>query len=87
MTMKRIDYIGPFEIGKPVDIGWGTAILHIDGTVSRRCKGCGVEVRTPYNRHTQKVVQASIQHRDTCVIFRTLRDGDLFWDSHWKLSR
>jgi hypothetical protein len=64
----RVDYIGLFQVGVPVDIGWGIAVVHDDQTVSRTCKGCGVSIRTPYDPITRKVAEASIVHEPQCRV-------------------
>src|SRR2546428_7415494 len=37
---RRLDQWVP-EIGVSVDLGWGTAVVNADDTVTRNCKGCG----------------------------------------------
>jgi hypothetical protein len=66
MKDTRVDYIGLFKAGVPVDIGWGIAILHNDQTVSRTCKACGVSVRTTWDPTTHRVAEAAIIHKDHC---------------------
>jgi hypothetical protein len=69
---RRVDFLGgPFEVGVPVDIGWGVAVLNADDTVTRTCKGCGVSVTTAVVRsdgHFAKVTEAPIMHRFLCPV-------------------
>lgn len=73
---KRIDQIAVFAVGVPVDLGWAIAVLHADHTVSRRCKGCGVEVRTPI-APSGRVDEAAIIHRAGCPVVERLGNNPL----------
>jgi hypothetical protein len=68
MIKQRLDHFGLFQVGVPVDIGWGIAILHDDHTVSRTCKECGVSVRTGIDPTTHKVAEGAIVHKPECRV-------------------
>jgi len=73
---QRIDHLGVFAVGVPVDLGWAVAVLHADRTVSRTCKGCGVEARTPIAPNG-RVVEAAIHHRAGCPVAEGLGNNPI----------
>jgi hypothetical protein len=70
-SMKRVDHTGLFRVGVPTDIGWAIAILHDDHTLTRTCKGCGVEARSAIGP-AGRVDEARIHHRAGCTVIDRL---------------
>lgn len=68
----RVDYIGPFAVEVPVDIGWAVAVMHENDTVTRTCKGCGVSATSAVDRQTGKVSEVAITHRTQCRYYDIL---------------
>lgn len=72
----RVDFIGgPFNVGVPVDIGWGFAVMNADFTITRTCYGCGVRATTAVtltSETTGKVVEAAITHKPGCKVVSRL---------------
>jgi hypothetical protein len=56
--------------GETVDLGWGTATINADDTVTRTCKGCGVSLTTPTWRegNVLHVVPNEFHHGDGCAV-------------------
>jgi hypothetical protein len=73
---KRIDHLGWFAVGVPVDVGWALVVLHDDHTVTRTCKGCGVEKRSAVSPNG-RVDEGEIHHRDDCPMFDRLGNNPL----------
>lgn len=73
---KRIDHLGWFAVGVPVDIGWAIVVLHNDHTITRTCKGCGVQARTPIGPNG-RVDEGEIHHRADCATFDHLGNNPL----------
>ncbi len=73
---KRIDYFGGFRVGVPKDIGWAIVVLHEDRTVTRTCKGCGVEVRSTIDP-AGRVAEAEIHHLAGCRVVDRLGNNPI----------
>lgn len=71
MSGQRIDSFVVIAVGEPVDLGWGIAELHADGTLTRTCKGCGVSVTTAVGT-SGKVAEAAIHHGAGCTVLARL---------------
>lgn len=70
MSFIKTDAFVMFEVGIPKDIGWAMATAHKDGTITRTCKGCGIESRDRPN--PSKRVRAEFHHKFGCPIMERL---------------
>lgn len=62
------------EVGVPADLGWGTAVLNADGSVTRTCKDCGASVTGPsrWDGQTRVVERRPLRHEEGCRVWPSL---------------
>lgn len=71
--MRQLHFIGALEVGVPKDIGWATATLRDNGTITRVCKGCLVEVVSEFDPETGQVEEVPILHGAKCPVWAAIQ--------------
>jgi len=67
----RVDNFVAVEVGKPVDVGWGTIVLNANETVTRTCNGCRA-IAVSRVLPNGEVARVPFVHDDDCPIFARL---------------